>query len=84
MSGMQGKLRQIYDALDECDYKKVLQLTKANKKDDNKSPLVKALRAIALQRSGSSGEAMVMLTVLCECPFTSNLLLTSRTPGHHP
>lgn len=60
MSGMQGKLRQIYDALDECDYKKVLQLTKANKKDDNKSPLVKALRAIALQRSGSSGEAMVM------------------------
>ena len=55
---MQSKLRSIYDALDEGNYKQVLHITK-NKKDIDKYPLAKVLRAVALQRSEKSEEAMV-------------------------
>ena len=55
---MKDKQRLVYDALDVGDYKKVLTIT-SKPKEMEKNPLLKVLRAIALQRSDKQDEALV-------------------------
>ena len=78
---MERKVRGVYDALDARNYKQAIKLADAAlKKSDgsNNGPLVRSLKAVALERTGRGGEALALCreVVAGDVPTDDALLST--------
>ena len=82
------KLRPIYDALDARNYKLSLKLCNAALQKGD-SPLVKALKAVTLERSGKPDEALALCREVASAlkppaddTLLNTLMITFKATGH--
>ena len=79
---MEKKISAIYSALDDYNYNAAYKLTMA--RDVKDIPIVKALRAIALQRTGQRDEALAVCDQIASFKPSSQLLLETMMHVYKP